>query len=111
MSEDLLELEAETPEEQPLSEEETPETSETPETPAEEGDPKTPVTSLFQPDGKKLDPQVSATLAKLKTENPELGKLLTRAVYRVAEIEREFPGGVTEAKELRDKVEELGGVN
>ncbi len=38
---------------------------------------KTPVTSLFQADGKKLDPQVSSTLAKIKTENPDLGKLLT----------------------------------
>jgi hypothetical protein len=109
MPEDLLELEAETTEEQQPTEEttETPET----ETPTEETGDKTPVTSLFQSDGKKLDPQVSATLTKIKTENPELGKLLTRAVYRVAEIDREFPGGVSEAKELRDKVEEFGGVD
>lgn len=76
----------------------------------QDGGDKTPVTSLFQADGKKLDPQVSTTLANIKKENPELGKLLTRAVYRVAEIDREFPGGVTEAKELRDKVEEFGGI-
>lgn len=109
MPEDLLELEESATEEQPLTEEAT-ETPETPETPAE-GAEKIPVTSLFQADGKKLDPQVSATLAKIKTDNPELGKLLTRAVYRVAELDREFPGGVTEAKELRDKVEEFGGVD
>lgn len=109
MPEDLLELEADPIEE---TAEETPETTETGETvETEEGTEKTPVTSLFQADGKKLDPQVSSTLAKIKTDNPELGKLLTRAVYRTAELEREFPGGVTEAKELRDKVEELGGVD
>lgn len=72
---------------------------------------ETPLTSLLQPDGKKLDPRVSSTLSKLKTENPGLGKLLTKAVYRVAELDREFPGGLSEVRELRDKVEELGGVD
>lgn len=106
--EDLLELEAD-PIEEPITDE-TADAAETPETPPDETGDKPAVTSLFQADGKKLDPQVSAQLSKIKTENPELGKLLTRAVYRVAEIDREFPGGVTEAKELRDKIEELGGV-
>jgi len=76
-----------------------------------EGDDGKPaVTSLFQPDGKKLDPTVSAALQKLKAENPSLGKLLTKSMYRIAELDREFPGGVAEARELRDKVEEFGGV-
>ena len=107
MESELLELE--TPEVE-TPELETPETSEA-ETPAEGEGEKTPVTSLFQADGKKLDPQVSASLAKIKAESPEVAKLINRAVYRVAELDREFPGGVTEAKELRDKVEELGGVD
>jgi hypothetical protein len=81
-----------------------------PETPEGEQSAAEPVTSLFAPDGKKLAPAVRDTLGKLKTENPEVGKLLTKAVYRVAELDREFPGGLTEVRELRDKVEEFGGI-
>ena len=66
--------------------------------------------SLFQPDGKKLEPAVLKALAEIKAAKPEIGKMLTKAVYRVAELDREFPGGLTEARELRDKVEEFGGV-
>lgn len=111
MPEDLLELEIETPEE-----------LETPETPVEgaegeqpqgenaDGEQKPPITSLFQADGKKFDPQVSSILSKIKGENPEAGKLLMRALNRVGELDREFPGGLNEVREMRDKIEELGGV-
>lgn len=73
------------------------------------------VTSLFGEDGKKLDPAVRDALAKIKEGKvegvkPEVGKLLTKAAYRVAELDREFPGGLTEVRELRDKVEEFGGL-
>ena len=70
-----------------------------------------PITSLLGPDGKKLDPTVRTLLSEIRTKNDAAGKLLTKAVYRVAELDREFPGGLTEARELRDKVEELGGVD
>jgi hypothetical protein len=72
---------------------------------------KTPLASLFQADGKRFDPRVSAKLAAIKKENPELGTLMARALNKFSELEREFPGGLTEAKELRDKVEELGGID
>ena len=75
-----------------------------------QGEQQPVVTSLFQTDGKKLDPTVSKKLAAIKAENPALGKLLSKAVYRVAELDREFPGGLSEARELREKVEEFGGV-
>lgn len=70
----------------------------------------TPVTSLFDATGNKLNPAVKGALEKLKAESPSIAKLLNKAIYRTAELDREFPGGLTEAKELRDKIEELGGV-
>ena len=69
-----------------------------------------PVTSLFQPDGKRLDPTVRGALDKIKAENPDVGKILTKSIFRLAELDREFPGGLTDVRELRDKVEELGGI-
>ncbi|MDE2099607.1 MAG: hypothetical protein KGL39_20310 [Patescibacteria group bacterium] len=110
MPEDLLEIEAETPEAEEAPEGEQPGAEgQQPEGEKPEGE-KTPVTSLFQSDGKKFDPQVSAALNKIKGENPELGKLLLRAVSRVGELDREFPGGLNEVRELRDQVEEFGGI-
>jgi hypothetical protein len=78
--------------------------------PAEGEEQTAPVTSLLGPDGKKLDPTVRSLLSEIRTKNDAAGKLLTKAVYRVAELDREFPGGLTEARELRDKIEGLGGV-
>ena len=69
------------------------------------------VTSLFQADGKRLDPAIRTTLDKLKAESPDAGKLIAKALYRVADLDREFPGGLTEIRELRDKVEKFGGVD
>ena len=109
-------LEAEILEETPLETveelEEHPDGTEHSEGDAKEGDgeTKTPVTSLFQADGRKLDATVRNSLAKIKAEDPSVGKLLTKAVFRVAELDREFPGGLTEVRELRDKIEELGGL-
>ena len=80
------------------------------EKPAEGEEQAAPVTSLLGPDGKKLDPTVRSLLSEVRTKNDAAGKLLTKAVYRVAELDREFPGGLTEARELRDKIEGLGGV-
>lgn len=80
------------------------------EKPAEGEEQTAPVTSLLGPDGKKLDPTVRSLLSEIRTKNDAAGKLLTKAVYRVAELDREFPGGLTEARELRDKIEGLGGV-
>lgn len=108
--EDLLELEAdpiegEEPLEQPAEGADLAEQTE--ETEGEEEQQE--VTSLFGPDNKVAKP-IRDTLAKLKTENPSIAKIITDAVYRTAELRREFPGGLTEARELRDKVEQYGGV-
>jgi hypothetical protein len=109
MAEDLLELNEEETEEQPADGEQPAEGADNAEQPAEGQEEQ--VTSLFDADGKKVAEPIRKTLAKLKTENPSVGKLITDAVYRAAEFRREFPGGLTEARELRDRVEELGGID
>ena len=71
---------------------------------------KPPVpTSLFQSDGKKLDPAIKTVLGELKTKSPEAARLVTKALYDMGQFQREFPGGLTEAKEIRDKIDGLGG--
>lgn len=67
------------------------------------------VTSLFDVDGKKVAKPIRDTLAKLKTENNPAAKLITDAVYRFGELKREFPGGLSEVRELRNQVEKWGG--
>jgi signal recognition particle subunit SEC65 len=99
---DLEELETETPE----GEEETPE-SET-DKPKDETDKPVAPAKLF--DGKKLTAGAKEALAKLKEEAPGVAKSITKALYRVAELDREFPGGLKEARELRSAIEEYGGV-
>lgn len=69
-----------------------------------------PITSLFQPDdASKLDPKVMRTLAEIRAKSPDVASLLSKAAHRVAQFEREFPGGFAEIKELRDQIESLGG--
>lgn len=75
-----------------------------------EGEQKPEVTSLFEPDGKKVAKPIREALTKLKADNPSLGKIVTDAVFRAAELRREFPGGLTEVRELRTKIESLGGL-
>jgi signal recognition particle subunit SEC65 len=67
--------------------------------------------SLFEADGKKLNPQIKVTLQKIRETDPKAANLVSRAVFKFAEMEREFPGGLTEVRELRDKVEEFGGLD
>ena len=113
--EDVLDAPAEELEVSPV---ETPE-SELPETPAVEGETpegeqaidKTPVTSLFTADGKSLDPTIRKAIDKIKAENPSAAKVLGKSLFRLAELDREFPRGITEVRELRDQVESLGGVD
>lgn len=69
------------------------------------------VTSLFEADGKKIAKPIREALGKLKTDNPSVGKLVADAVYRAAEFRREFPGGLTEARQMRNDIEELGGMS
>lgn len=109
MPEDLMELDTEL-EETPAEEtiEEQPEGETTEQTEGEEQQPE--VTSLFEDDGKRVAKPIRDTLAKIKTENASVGKLITDAVYRAAEFRREFPGGLTEVRGLRDDVEKLGGL-
>lgn len=109
MPEDLMELDSATEETAVLADgEQVAEGAEGQQ--ATEGE-EQPVTDLFEPDGKKVHSAIRAQLAKIKTEKPDAGKLITDAVYRFAEFKREFPGGLAEARELRDKIEEYGGVD
>lgn len=77
---------------------------------AGEEEPGAPVTSLFDDTGRRINPAVKAILGKLRTSDPGAERLLSKAIFRTAELEREFPGGLAEARELRDKVEGLGGL-
>ena len=109
--------------EQPVEELEVPAAEpvegEQPETPVVEGEPKegeagldkTPVTSLFTADGKSLDPTIRKAIDKIKAENPSAAKVIGKSLFRLAELDREFPRGLTEVRELRDQVEEFGGVD
>jgi hypothetical protein len=114
VADDLLELEtpeleAEEPETSATTEGE--ETTDTEKTKEWTEDEKLPAaTSLFQPDGRKLDPAVKAGLAKLKAESPDVAKLVTKALYDTAQFNREFPGGLPEVLELRKSIDGLGGL-
>lgn len=115
MAEDLLELAATADETEVPSDETDQVADETGVTSGEtdgteDGTGAAPVTSLFESDGQKLNPAIKALLGEIKTKNPSAEKLLSKAIYRHAELMREFPAGLTEARELRDKVEEFGGV-
>lgn len=116
MPEDLLEVEQPTEEldgEQPAegaeADGEQPAEGAEGEQSAEGEKEKPEVTSLFEPDGKKVAKPIREAMLKLKAENPSIGKLVMDAVFRSAEFRREFPGGLTEVRDLRDKVEQLGG--
>ena len=74
--------------------------------PADGGE-KKPAT-LFE--GNKLSGAAKSALAELKAKDPGIAKAVTRALYRTLELDREFPGGLTEVKELRDKLDGFGGV-
>ena len=67
--------------------------------------------SLFEADGKKLNPQIKVTLQKIRESDPKAANLVSRAVFKFAEWEREFPGGLTEVRELRDKIDQFGGIS
>lgn len=110
---DLLELDSPALDaaEEPIEPDEITAEGDQPASEETEGEPKPPITSLFQPDGKKLDPRVKEALGKFKADNPDAAKLITKAVYKVAELDREFPGGLTEAKELRNEIDAMGGVS
>lgn len=78
---------------------------------AEDDQQTEPVTSLLEADGKAVAKPIKGVLAKLKSENAPGHKLIADAVYRFAEFKREFPGGLTEAREMRDQVEQYGGLD
>jgi hypothetical protein len=113
--EDVLEQpveELEVPAAEPV-EGEQPET-EVVEAEPKEGEPgfdKTPVTSLFTADGKSLDPTIRNIIDRIKAENSSAAKVIGKSLFRLAELDREFPRGLTEVRELREQVEKLGGVD
>jgi hypothetical protein len=107
MAEELLEAD---PIETDEPVEETPaEGADLTEQPAE-GEQPAEITSLFDADGKRVAQPIRDQLAKMKAENPAAAKLIADAVYRTAEFRREFPGGLAEMRELRDQVEQFGGL-
>lgn len=73
-----------------------------------EEQPTGPIERLF--DGKAVAAPIKNILVKIKAEAPEVAKALTKAVFRVGELEKEFPAGLGDAIELRDKIEEWGGL-
>lgn len=60
-------------------------------------------------DENKLSGPVKVGLQKLREADPKVATVVSRAVFRFAEMEREFPGGLPEVLEMRSKLEEFGG--
>lgn len=111
---DLMDLTEDVLDEQPLTEETTGDTG-----PPDvmdslslevEGEQQPEVKSLFDEDGNKVAKPVREALLKIKSENPSLGKVLLESVHQSAQLQREFPGGLAEVREMRSKLEEFGGL-
>jgi hypothetical protein len=103
--EDVLDLTAEdTQVDEPLLGEQ-PAEGEQPEAQADETGP----VELFN--GGKLSEPIKSAITKLKGEYPRVANQLTQALFRVSELDRSFPGGLTEVKDTLSKIEEYGGLS
>ena len=60
-------------------------------------------------DGKRLDEKARATIEEIRAKDPALAKELRNALFEVDRFKREVPGGLTEVRELRQAIENLGG--
>lgn len=57
----------------------------------------------------KLSAEYKAALDKLKAENPALAEGIRKALFEQARIQAALPGGLNEVKQLRQRIEQLGG--
>ena len=67
--------------------------------------------SIIEADGKlKLSGKALETLNKLKAENPRQAKEFRAALFDAATLRKEFPEGIREAVQLKQELEEIGGM-
>jgi hypothetical protein len=85
---------------------ETPDGAEEPEGEQPEGE-KGPEPELF--DGNRLSDKAKATLDKIRAEDPMFAAKLRHALMQGEALKAVLPGGVKEANELRQTIEDLGG--
>lgn len=71
-----------------------------------------------QPQGKPLvgkggilRPDAKAALDELKVKNPDLASAIKRALYRESDLNKELPNGIKEVREIRQTIEQFGGVD
>ena len=78
---------------------------------AGEGQPEQPgaAAATPEPDGRMLSPDVRAHLAELKASNPTLAGKIRDAFGQAAAIRKEFPGGLQEARSIKQLAAEIGG--
>jgi hypothetical protein len=53
---------------------------------------------------------VRTALGKVATGDPAVDRAIRDAVYKQVELQKVFPGGINEARELNAKLEEMGGI-
>ena len=92
-------------EEQPQAQ--PPAEGEQPPKPAEVEKPKGPIQLV---EGTKLNAAVRTALSKVATGDPAVDRAIRDAVYKQVELQKVFPGGINEARELSTKIEGLGGI-
>lgn len=67
--------------------------------------------SIIEADGKlKLSAKALETLNKLKAENPKQAREFRAALFDAATLRKEFPEGIREAVQLKQELEEIGGM-
>ena len=59
----------------------------------------------------KLSAEAQQAITDLKAKNPALAESLRRALFTEEKMRRELPGGLAEVKQLRERIESLGGDN
>lgn len=70
-----------------------------------------PVTSLFDPATGALNGRIKSLLSEVAAKQPEMAKFMKKTLYRAGEFDKVFPAGITEAKEVLEKIDEYGGVD
>lgn len=67
--------------------------------------------SIIEADGKlKLSGKALETLNKLKAENPKQAREFRAALFDAATLRKEFPDGIREAVQLKQELEDIGGM-
>lgn len=108
---DAPELEAEEVEGSEGSEGEGSESGEQSQKPTEREEQTEDEPSIIEADGKlKLSGKALETLNKLKADNPKQAREFRAALFDAATLRKEFPDGIREAVQLKQELEDIGGM-